>query len=155
MRFKTYYVIPPPAFPQPPAKELAVPTIFLSKNPVHQTWHGTNVPPKMPTKNRNATRPWGLVTRPAIAVGMEPQSKRPTNTRRGPNRSQSGPAINLTSSLGIDQQYVVFGSFCWYTYVARRAIILEFATCSWVMCKSCRIVTVNCMLCYALFASIG
>src|ERR1700710_2857501 len=34
-------VIPPPELPHPPAKALEVPTTFLSKNPVDQTWQGT------------------------------------------------------------------------------------------------------------------
>lgn len=80
----TYYVIPPPALPQPPARELAVPTILLSKKPVHQTWHGTNVPPKIPMKNRRAIKPLGPVTRPAMAVGMAPHRSNPTKTKRGP-----------------------------------------------------------------------
>lgn len=142
----THYVIPPPALPQPPDKELAVPTIFLSKKPVHQTWHGTKVPPRIPTKNRNAIRPCGLVTRPAMAVGIEPHSRRPTKTRRGPKRSQSGPATNLTSNLEIESvnQYIWYGScFPCYSYVARRATIFEFAICCWLMFRSCRIVAVN------------
>lgn len=80
----TYYVIPPPALPQPPARELAVPTIFLSKNPVHHTWHGTKVPPRIPTKNRSAIRPLGVVTAPAMAVGIAPQRSNPTKTNLGP-----------------------------------------------------------------------
>jgi hypothetical protein len=46
------YVMPPPALPQPPESALAVPTTFLSNQPVHQTWHGTNAPPRMPMKSR-------------------------------------------------------------------------------------------------------
>lgn len=133
--------MPPPAFPHPAARELAVPTIFLSKNPVHQTWQGTNVPPRMPTKKRKAISPWALVTSPAIAVGIEPHSRRPMNTRRGPNRSQSGPATNRTSNL--DMLARVLNLFIGISYVARRATMFELATSGCVIFKSFRIVTVN------------
>jgi hypothetical protein len=53
----------------------------------------------MPTKKRRAIKPLGVVTRPAIAVGIEPQSKRPMKTSRGPKRSHSGPAMNRTRNL--------------------------------------------------------
>jgi len=53
----------------------------------------------MPTKNRSAIRPDGVVTKPAMAVGIEPDSSKPIKTQRGPNRSHSGPDINRTSSL--------------------------------------------------------
>lgn len=102
----TYYVIPPPALPKPPAKEFALPTMFLSKNPVHHTWQGTNVAPRMPTKNRNAIRPLGVKTRPAKTVGMAPQSSNPTKTKRGPYRSHSGPQKSLTRSLGCRSRLV-------------------------------------------------
>lgn len=94
-----YYVIPPPELPQPAVKALAVPTTLLSKYPVVQTWQGTKLAPRMPTKKRKAIRPFDVVTRPAIAVGTEPASKRPTKTRRGPKRSQSGPDMNRTRRL--------------------------------------------------------
>ena len=42
-----------------------------------------------------------------MAVGMEPQSKRPTNTKREPKRSQSGPAMNLTKSLCVRVKSVI------------------------------------------------
>lgn len=108
----TYNVIPPPALPQPPARAFAVPTIFLSKNPVHQTWHGTKVPPRIPTKKRRAIRPLGVVTRPAMAVGIDPQSSSPINTRRGPNLSQRGPATNLTSRLAHGQRMSIYYQEC-------------------------------------------
>lgn len=144
--------MPPPALPHPPARELAVPTIFLSKNPVHHTWQGTNVPPKMPTKNRSAIRPCALVTRPAMAVGRDPQRSSPTKTRRGPNRSHNGPATNLTRSLGevsdISLLYTPGGKG--KAYVARRATMFEFATCAGVMLRSFLIVALSCEFCQLL-----
>lgn len=96
----TYNVIPPPALPQPAVNALAVPMIFLSKYAVVHAWHGTKLPPKIPMKNRNAIRPLTLVTNPAMAVGIEPASKSPMKTKRGPKRSQSGPDISRTRKLG-------------------------------------------------------
>ena len=78
------YVTPPPALPKPAVNELPVPTTFLSKNPVDQTWQGTKLPPRMPTKKRRAMRPLALVTAPASTVGMEPASRQPAKVYRGP-----------------------------------------------------------------------
>ena len=78
------YVTPPPALPKPAVKELPVPTTFLSKNPVDQTWQGTKLPPRIPTKKRRAMRPLALVTAPASTVGMEPASRQPAKVYRGP-----------------------------------------------------------------------
>lgn len=118
-------VIPPPELPHPPAKALAVPTTFLSKKPVHQTWHGTNEAPKIPTKNRSAIKPFGVLTKPAIAVGRDPPSRHPMKTYRGPNRSQSGPAIKRI------------------TNVPARPMTLELAKSTCVIFKSVRIVLVS------------
>jgi hypothetical protein len=126
----TYYVIPPPELPQPAVKALAVPTTFLSKYPVVQTWHGTKLAPRMPTKKRSAIRPLELVTRPAIAVGIEPASRRPTKTRRGPKRSQSGPDINRMRSLESLAITPLKKMVC--IYVASRATMFEFAISVWV-----------------------
>jgi hypothetical protein len=90
------YVTPPPEFPQPPIKEFAVPTIFLSKNPVDQTWHGTNDPPRIPTKKRSAMRPPAEFTVPAKAVGIAPIKSTVQNVQRGPNLSHIGPAMVRT-----------------------------------------------------------
>ena len=94
-----YYVIPPPALPQPAVSALAVPTTSLSKKPVVQTWQGTKLAPRMPTKNLRAIRPLELVTKPAMAVGIEPASKMPMKTKRGPKRSHSGPEIKRMRRL--------------------------------------------------------
>lgn len=139
----TYYVIPPPAFPHPPAKALAVPTTFLSKKPVHQTWQGTKVAPRMPTKKRKAINPLGVVTRPAMAVGIAPHKSVPIKTHRGPNRSQSGPHMNRTRRL----TKIISCSFAFpantFTHVASKATMFEFATSSWVISKSFRMVMLN------------
>ena len=151
---------PPPALPKPPVKELAVPTTFLSKNPVDQTWQGTKLPPSMPTKKRRARRPLALVTAPAKTVGIEPASKQPAKTYRGlassqpvymkqymqydnhPKRSQRGPATNRTRSLyqsvkNDDQERAE------RPYVAVRAMIFELAMSVCLSFKSFAIVTVN------------
>ena len=78
------YVTPPPALPKPAVKALPVPTMFLSKNPVDQTWQGTKLPPRIPTKKRRAKRPLALVTVPASTVGIEPASRQATKVYRGP-----------------------------------------------------------------------
>lgn len=143
----TYYVIPPPALPQPPAKALAVPTTLLSKKAVHQTWQGTKDAPRMPTKNRSAMRPFGVVTRPAIAVGTAPASKMPMNTQRGPNLSQSGPAMkrtkNLSRALVSSITKRVLRDVNGGTYVDRRAKMLEFATWFCVIPRSALMEMVN------------
>lgn len=95
------YVMPPPELPQPPIRAFDVPTTFLSKKPVDQTWQGTKVPPRMPTKNRKAMSPETLFTRPAIAVGMAPARSTPMYVHRGPNRSQRGPATNRTARVPV------------------------------------------------------
>ena len=94
------YVTPPPELPKPAVKELLVPTILLSKNPVDHTWQGTKEPPRIPTKKRRAKRPLALVTAPASTVGMEPASRQPAKVYRGPTRSHIGPATNRTRRLG-------------------------------------------------------
>jgi len=91
----TKYVIPPPALPQPAVRALDVPTTFLSKNPVDQTWHGTNDPPRIPMKNRITYKPAGVEIVPARAVGIAPRSKQAAKV----NRSQAGPATRRTSRL--------------------------------------------------------
>lgn len=119
------YVIPPPELPQPPINAFEDPTTFLSKNPVDQTWQGTNVPPRIPTKNRNAKSPCQLLTKPAIAVGMEPASKMIMYVHRGPNRSHNGPATKRTRSVPVN------------------AAILVFAICSVVRLRLARIVRLS------------
>jgi hypothetical protein len=86
----------------------------------------------MPTKKRSAIKPLGVVTRPAIAVGIEPQSKRPMKTSRGPKRSHSGPAMNRTRNL-CSSACLIQKNFSFNTYVARRATMFEFATCCCVI----------------------
>ena len=93
------YVIPPPAFPIPPVKALAVPTIFLSKKPVDQTWQGTKLPPRIPMKKRRASKPLTVVTAPARDVGMAPARRQAAKVYLGPKRSHEGPATNRTSRL--------------------------------------------------------
>ena len=123
----SYYVIPPPAFPQPAVNALAVPTTSLSKKPVVQTWQGTKLAPRMPTKNRRAIKPLELVTKPAMAVGIEPTSKILTKTRRGPKRSHSGPEIKRMRKLGkLTLRHPQNRSDGYY--VASRATIFELAT---------------------------
>lgn len=95
-------MIPPPEFPQPPIKAFDVPTTFLSKKPVDQTWQGTNVPPKIPTKNLRAIRPDTLVTKPAMAVGIAPANRTAMYVHLGPNLSQSGPATNRTTRVPVN-----------------------------------------------------
>ena len=73
------YVMPPPALPKPAVREFAVPTTFLSKKPVDQTWQGTKLPPSIPTKNRSASRPFALYTAPAKTVGIEPMRRHAAN----------------------------------------------------------------------------
>ena len=85
-----------------------VPTTFLSKKPVDQTWHGTKVPPKIPTKNLNAIRPDTLFTKPAIAVGMAPARSTPMYVHRGPKRSQRGPATKRTTSVPVSAAILEF-----------------------------------------------
>ena len=92
-------MIPPPALPMPAMSPLAVPTTFLSKKPVDQTWQGTNVAPKTPMKKRRARRPVALVTSPARAVGTAPASRTPAKQRRGPKRSHRGPMKRRTTRL--------------------------------------------------------
>jgi hypothetical protein len=87
--------------PQPPIRAFDVPTTFLSKKPVDQTWHGTKVPPKIPTKNLKAIRPDTLFTRPAIAVGIAPARSTPMYVHLGPKRSQRGPATNRTTRVPV------------------------------------------------------
>jgi hypothetical protein len=142
----THYVIPPPAFPKPPARAFAEPTTFLSKKPVHQTWHGTNVAPSIPTKNRRAIRPDGVLTSPAIAVGTAPQIKVPMKTQRGPNRSQRGPHTTRTRNLRekIRDRSLREGAQR-NSYVASSAIMLELATWSCVILRSFLIVRVICV----------
>jgi hypothetical protein len=118
-------VIPPPELPHPPAKAFAVPTTFLSKKPVDQTWQGTNAAPKIPMKKRRTMIPVGVVTRPAIAVGRAPARRQPTNTRRGPNLSHRGPAIRRTTRVPV------------------RPMMLELAYWFWLILRSFRIVSVN------------
>src|SRR5436190_14247361 len=101
--------MPPPALPQPPANALADPTTFLSKKPVVHTWHGTKTAPRIPTKNRNVLRPAALLTKPAIAVGIEPANKRHANTFRGPHRSQAGPANARAKRLESSLKLCVHG----------------------------------------------
>lgn len=122
---KTYYVTPPPALPIPAINPFAVPTTFLSKKHVLQTWHGTKLAPRIPTKNRRTIRPFASVTRPAMAVGTAPARRIDTKVIRGPKRSQSGPAMARTRS------------------VATNATTLEFATSSWVRLMSLRMVFDN------------
>ena len=76
--------MPPPALPQPAVKEFAEPTTGLSKKAVVHTWQGTKLAPKIPTKNRTTIRPFGVVTNPAIAVGIAPARRIPIKTQRGP-----------------------------------------------------------------------
>ena len=147
-------MIPPPALPKPPESALAPPTISLSKKPVHHTWHGTNVPPRIPTKNLKAIRPLGLKTHPARTVGMAPQSNRPAKTTRGPKRSQSIPLTNRIKRLVT----LVFTLLTLTSpkkkkkkkkkekgnpYVAKIPMIFELATSFSDICKSFLMVTVN------------
>ena len=96
--------MPPPELPKPAVKALALPTTFLSKNPVDHTWQGTKDPPRIPTKNRIANKPDTLVTAPARAVGIDPASKQAANVTLGPNRSHAGPAARRTSRLTMRHQ---------------------------------------------------
>ena len=95
----TKYVIPPPELPQPPVREFAVPTTFLSKNPVDHTWQGTKDPPRIPTKNLKTISPVAVFTVPARAVGIAPMRRHPANVALGPKRSHEGPAKRRTSRL--------------------------------------------------------
>lgn len=69
--------MPPPELPKPAVRALAVPTMFLSKKPVDQTWQGTKLPPRIPTKKRMVIRPPEVVTVPERAVGMAPSKRQP------------------------------------------------------------------------------
>jgi hypothetical protein len=115
----------PPEFPQPPIKALEVPTMFLSKKPIDQTWQGTKDPPRIPTKKRSAISPDTFVTNPAIAVGMEPARRMQTNVILGPKASQRGPAMKRTTS------------------VPQSAAMLELATSMVLNFRSALIVTVR------------
>lgn len=119
------YVIPPPLLPQPPMRALEVPTMFLSKNAVLQTWHGTKVPPRMPTKNRMVMRPPTLCAVPESAVGRDPSNRVPMKVHLGPKRSQHGPAKNRTIRVAV------------------KAAMLELATSTVVMFRSRLMVTDN------------
>lgn len=55
---------PPPRLPQPPTKELAVPTMLLSKKVVVQARQGTKVAPRIPMKKRM------MYTRKEITVSV-------------------------------------------------------------------------------------
>jgi hypothetical protein len=116
--------MPPPELPNPPVKAFAVPTMFLSKNPVLQTWHGTNVAPKMPIKNRRTIKPVASLMAKAKAVGIAPAMRVLAKTHRGPNLSHKGPQIIRT------------------TRVAARARMLEFAISFWLKCRSALMVLV-------------
>lgn len=118
-------VIPPPAFPKPPAKALAVPTTFLSNQPVHQTWQGTNEAPRIPTKNLKAMRPCGVLTRPAIAVGMDPARRHPTKTYRGPKRSHNGPARNRMTSVPVRAVMLEFEKSACDIFKSERMVLLR------------------------------
>lgn len=135
--------MPPPALPKPPVNALAVPTTFLSKKPVDQTWQGTKLPPRMPTKKRTARRPSTLVTAPARAVGIAPARRQPAKVYLGPNRSQDGPATRRTRSLSgcLDS---CEAAKRWRTYVAQRATMFEFWTSLGRKFKSLEIVTESC-----------
>jgi hypothetical protein len=45
------HVMPPPMFPQPPARALAVPSTLAENIWVAQNWQGTNAAPNKPIKN--------------------------------------------------------------------------------------------------------
>ena len=135
--------MPPPELPKPPVNAFAVPTTFLSKKPVDQTWQGTKLPPRMPTKKRIVRRPLTLLTVPARAVGIAPRRRQPAKVYLGPNLSQDGPATRRTSSLSADQNDV---RLCRLkdTYVAQRATILEFWMSFGCNFKSFAMVTESC-----------
>lgn len=103
--------MPPPRFPSPPANALAVPTTFLSKKPVVHTWQGTKLPPRIPMKKRSAYKPEALYTVPARNVSIEPASKQPANVRRGPKRSQHGPAMRRTMSVAVRAMMLLFATW--------------------------------------------
>ena len=67
--------VPPPKFPQPPTKALAVPTTLLVNIRLVQYWHMTKVPPAIPMNNRRTASPMALLTRPVQAVGTEASVK--------------------------------------------------------------------------------
>ncbi len=102
--------------------------MFLSKNPVDQTWHGTKLPPRIPTKKRRAISSLALWTVPARAVGIAPTRRHPAKVYRGPKRSHAGPATSRTRS------------------VATREMMLELAMSFWRSFKSLAIVMLNCRL---------
>lgn len=116
-------MIPPPELPKPATKAFEVPTMFLSKKPVDHTWHGTKLPPRMPTKKRTAMS-WPVeYAVPARKVGMAPIKRQPAKVYLGPNLSQAGPATNRTRS------------------VATRATMFELRTSLFVMWRSLAMVT--------------
>ena len=88
-------------------RAFAVPTTFLSKNPVDHTWQGTKDPPRIPTKNLKTMRPAALVTVPAKAVGIAPKRRHPANVTLGPKRSHKGPAKTRTRRLNEGVSYRV------------------------------------------------
>src|SRR5579871_769248 len=119
------YVIPPPALPKPAVRALAVPTIRLSKKFVDQAWQGTKDPPRIPMKNRRASKPRALWTAPAKKVGRAPKSRQPAKVQRAPKRSQQGPATTRTSS------------------VATKARILELAISACLRWRSAAIISLR------------
>jgi hypothetical protein len=59
-------------------------TLTLSKNAVVHAWQGTNVPPRMPMKNRMVYRPETDLIVPARPDGMAPTTRSEAMTLRGP-----------------------------------------------------------------------
>ena len=62
-------------------------------------------------KKRSAYKPEAFVTAPARKVGIEPASKQPANVRRGPKRSQQGPAMRRTMSVAVKAIILLFATW--------------------------------------------
>lgn len=61
-------------------------------------------------KKRNAYRPEVLYTVPARKVGIAPASRQPAKVRRGPKRSQQGPATRRTRSVAVRAMMLLFAT---------------------------------------------
>ena len=74
------------------------------------------LPPRIPTKNLTAMRPWGVETVPARAVGIAPTSKTPANVHLAPYLSHNGPAARRTSIVAAKEMTLEFAMSFWESF---------------------------------------
>lgn len=81
----------------------------------------------MPTKKQSVISPLGVVTSPAIAVGIAPAKRTPIKTQRSPKQSQRGPEIAQTRKLVLVRHTFSRRGFHRLSYIARSATIFKLA----------------------------